>query len=71
MNLTSENMQFTLYRLMNDPMELACLGGAARRIGTTNAANTVARRLLELAGQEAAGLMKKMRAAHTSMFLSM
>ena len=41
-----------LYRLMSDPTELGQLAGAAQRIGTTNAATTVAQELLNLAGEQ-------------------
>ena len=41
-----------LGRLMSDPTELGQLAGAAQRIGTTNAATTVAQELLNLAGEQ-------------------
>ncbi len=44
-----------LRRLMQDPKELGQLGGAAKRIGTTNAAVTVAEQLLEMAARRNGG----------------
>jgi UDP-N-acetylglucosamine--N-acetylmuramyl-(pentapeptide) pyrophosphoryl-undecaprenol N-acetylglucosamine transferase len=44
-----------LGRLMDDPVELGALGSAAKRIGTTKAAEAVAHRLVEMTDSRASG----------------
>ncbi|MFQ5490811.1 MAG: glycosyltransferase [Phycisphaerae bacterium] len=47
-----------LTRLMSNPAELGRLAGAARRIGTSNAATAIAEHLIHLAGRESEELVK-------------